>query len=211
MSNYVPQQDLYLGVTPAGCYYAVQENKDEPGRNFLHNILRQLETPHFNAKVACAYSGLKKKNALEFVHWLQDAGFIYGTDEPEDAPQDSLEILLPKKLKKLSDEGKAILAGSQGLYLGAAGFPHEVAEELAAVSANLSKVYTHHQSLLQGNLGYRQQAWGLVDSSGNSKVGFWPIHIGDDYFTLIIAGMPQLNQDSFKEIIWALSTRYDMR
>lgn len=210
MSNYIPQQDLYLGVTPAGCYYAAQDHKDEPGRHFLNNILRQLETPLFDLKVACQYSGLKKKNALEFVHWMQDAGFIYGTEEPEDAPQESLETFLPAKLKTLSDEGKVVLAGSQGLYLGAAGFPHEVAEELAALSANLSKVYQHHETLLRGNLGYRHQAWGIVDSSGNSEVGFWPIFIGDDYFTLIVAGMPQFNQNSYKEIIWALSTRYDM-
>ncbi|MCK5902534.1 MAG: hypothetical protein KAG28_05240 [Cocleimonas sp.] len=210
MSNYVPQQDLYLGVTPAGCYYAVQENKNEPGRNFLHNILRQLETPLFNIKVACAFSGLKKKNALEFVHWLQDAGFIYGTEDPEDAPQHSLEELLSEKLQSLSNEGKVVLAGSQGLYLGAAGFPHEVAEELAAMSASLTKVYQHHKSVLKGNLGYRQQALGLVDSSGNSEIGFWPVYIGDDFFTLIVAGMPQFNQNNFKEIIWALSTRYDM-
>ena len=108
----------------------------------------------------------------------------------------------------MSDEGKAILAESRGLYLGCAGFTHEAAEELAALSANLTTVYARHKELLHGNLGYRQRAWGLVDASGNSEVGFWPLYIGQNRFTLIIGGIPQFNQPGFKRLVWALEMRY---
>lgn len=208
MSEYILTENLYLGITPGGTYYAVQDKTDEPGRNFLHRLMQEAETPLFNVGVACELSGYKKKRALEFVHWLQEAGLILGLENSERAPHETLERLLPQLLRTMSDEGKAILAESRGLYLGNAGYTHEAAEELAALSANLTAVYTRHKELLQGNLGYRQRAWGLVDASGNSEVGFWPLYIGKNRFTLIIGGIPQFNQPGFKRLVWALEMRY---
>ena len=208
MSEYILTENLYLGITPGGTYYAVQDNAEEPGRAFLHRLLQEAQTPLFNVDVACELSGYKKKRALEFVHWMQEAGLILGLERTEQAPQETLERLLPQLLRTMSDEGKAILAESRGLYLGSAGFTHEAAEELAALSANLTTVYTRHKELLHGNLGYRQRAWGLVDASGNSEVGFWPIYIGQNRFTLIIGGVPQFNQAGFKRLVWALEMRY---
>ncbi len=208
MSEYILTENLHLGVTPAGTYYAVQDNAAEPGRLFLHRLFQEATTPLFTVEVACELSGYKKKRALEFVHWMQEAGMILGQEHSESAPEETLERLLPKLLRTLSDEGKAILAESRGLYLGSAGFTHEAAEELAALSANLTAVYARHKELLHGNLGYRQRAWGLVDASGNSEVGFWPLYIGQNRFTLIIGGIPQFNQPDFKRLVWALEMRY---
>lgn len=208
MSEYILTENLHLGVTPAGTYYAVQDNASEPGRLFLHRLFQEAVTPLFTVDVACELSGYKKKRALEFVHWMQEAGMILGQEQGEAAPEETLERLLPKLLRTLSDEGKAILAESRGLYLGSAGFTHEAAEELAALSANLTAVYARHKELLHGNLGYRQRAWGLVDASGNSEVGFWPLYIGQNRFTLIIGGIPQFNQPDFKRLVWALEMRY---
>ncbi|MDQ5768274.1 hypothetical protein [Thiothrix subterranea] len=208
MSEYILTENLHLGVTPAGTYYAVQDNAAESGRLFLHRLFQEAVTPLFTVDVACELSGYKKKRALEFVHWMQEAGMIVGQEQRESAPDETLERLLPKLLRTLSDEGKAILAESRGLYLGSAGFTHEAAEELAALSANLTAVYARHKELLHGNLGYRQRAWGLVDASGNSEVGFWPLYIGQNRFTLIIGGIPQFNQPHFKRLVWALEMRY---
>lgn len=208
MSEYILTENLYLGATLGGTYYAVQDNAEEPGRQFLHRLLQENTTPLFNVEVACELSGYKKKRALEFIHWMQEANLIQGLEQPETAPEETLERLLPLVLRTLSDEGKAILAESRGLYLGSAGFTHEAAEELAALSANLTAVYARHRELLRGNLGYRQRAWGLIDASGNSEVGFWPVYIGQNRFTLIIGGIPQFNQAGFKRLVWALEMRY---
>lgn len=208
MSEYVLSNNLYLNITPGGVYYATQDSSPDAGRGFLHNLLKEAETPLFDTDIACRLSGLKRKRALEFVHWLQEANLIIGTEQPEAAPEGSLERLLPELLRPLSDEGKVVLAESRGLYLGSAGFPHESAEELAALSSNLTAVYARHKELLQGNLGHQQKAWGLVDATGNSELGFWPVYIGENRFTLIVGGIPQFNQPSYKRLVWALSRRY---
>lgn len=208
MSDYTLSDDLYLGITPGGSYYAVQDDTPDAGRSFLHRLMQIPDTPKFSVDLACQLSGLKRKPALEFVHWMQEAGFIYGHNERETVSTDSIESILPELLKPLSDEGKVVLAEGRGLYLGAAGYPHEVAEELAALSANLTAAYARHKEVLKDNLGHRQKAWGLIDANGNSEIGFWPLYIGDTRFTLIIGGMPQLNQTAFKQLIWALEIRY---
>ncbi|HPE62054.1 MAG: hypothetical protein KDI15_06115 [Thiothrix sp.] len=208
MSEYIVTDNLYLGATPGGVFYAVQSDESEPGRQFIHKLLQEDDTPVFSEDVAARLSGLRKKRALELTHWLQEAGMIMGLEQQETAPRETLEQLLPRLLRPLSDEGRAILAESRGLYLGSAGFPHEAAEELAALSASLAGVYSRHRELLKGNLGYQQHAWGLIDTSGNSEIGFWPLYIGSSRFTLIIAGVPQLNQPVFRQLIWALERRY---
>lgn len=209
MSEYLLQEDLFLGVTPAGAYYTVQDKTIEPARAFLQRLMRLPETPAFNADVACEFTGHNQASALEFVHWLQDAGLIFGLERQEEALQERLEDILPGLLAPLSDVGKVVLSESQGLYLGVAGYPHEAAEELAAMSTELTHTYHRHKSLLQGNLRLKERAWGLIDGVGNSEIGFWPMHIGEETFTLIIEGMPQLNQPVLKQLIWALSIRYD--
>lgn len=211
MSEYVLQNDLYLGVSPAGSYYAVQDKADEVGRSFLQRLLQMPETPLFSNELASEYSNLDDKSALEFIHWLQTAGLVYGTETPEEAPQDRLEEILPDLLRPIADSEKVVVASGQGLYLGAAGFHHEAAEELAAMSTELIKTYDRHKALLSGNLRLKQRGWGLVDGTGSSEIGFWPLFIGNEVFTLIAEGMPQFNQTAFKQLIWALSIRYDNR
>ncbi|MCK5727320.1 MAG: hypothetical protein KAH22_10895 [Thiotrichaceae bacterium] len=209
MTEYVSQDNLYLGVTPTGSYYAVQDRDSEPARNFIQQLLQTPETPLFNQDLSALYSGLEGEDGLKFVHWMQKAGLIYGTEIQEAAPQDRLEDILPSLLKPLADTKKIALAESQGFYLGAIGFTHEASEELAAMSTELINNYDRHKALLSGNLHLKQRGWGLIDSLGNSEIGFWPIFIGNEVFTLIAEGMPQFNQEAFRQLIWALSIRYD--
>lgn len=209
MTEYVSQDNLHLGVTPIGSYYAVQDRDIEPARNFIQQLLQAPETPLFNQELSSLYSGLEGEDGLKFVHWMQTAGLVYGTEIQEEAPQDRLEDILPSLLEPLADSKKIALAESQGFYLGAIGFTHEAAEELAAMSTELINSYDRHKALLNGNLRLKQRGWGIIDSLGNAEIGFWPIFIGNEVFTLIAEGMPQFNQAAFRQLIWALSIRYD--
>jgi len=209
MSEYLLQDGLHLNVTPAGSYYAVQGNTHEAGRTFLRRLLQNPQSIQLNAKIASEYSGLDENSSLEFIHWMQNAGMVYGTETLEEAPQERLEDILPNLLEPIADSGKVVIAESQGFYLGAAGFTHEAAEELAAMSTELIKTYHRHKLLLSGNLRLKQRAWGIIDGTGSSEIGFWPLFIGDEVFTLIAEGMPQFNQAAFRQLIWGLSIRYD--
>ncbi len=208
MSTFELNEGLYINVTPRGAYYAVQDNASDSTRNILIKLLRAEETPPLTQDVAEDITGLEGEEALNVINRIQALGLISGQKEIEMAPEDNLEDILPELLGSLSDSEKVLLAEHSGLYIGASGFPHEAAEELAAISANLSEVYQRHKRLLQDNLRFNQHAWGLIDAAGNSEVGFWPLYIGYNQFTLVIHGMPQLNRPGFKHLIWSLTKRY---
>jgi len=209
MSRFELNKDLFINVTPRGAYYAVQDNVEDPIRDIIIKLLQLEETPPLSTETIADIVSLENEDdAFDFVKRMQSLGLISGQKKTETITEDNLEDILPELLGSLSDSKKVLLAEHSGLYLGASGFPHEAAEELAAISANLSEVYQRHKDLLQGNLRFNQHAWGLIDAAGNSEVGFWPLYIGYNQFTLVIHGMPQLNRPGFKHLIWSLVKRY---
>lgn len=208
MSLFTINEGLYINITPRGAYYAVQDNTEDVTRSLLIKLMKLEETPPFTTETLAELCDMDSEDASSLIHRMQKLGLVSGQQLVEQAPADNLENILPDLLASLSDSQKVLLAEHSGLYLGASGFPHEAAEELAAISASLSEVYQRHKGLLQGNLGFNQHAWGLIDAAGNSEVGFWPLYVGYNHFTLVIHGMPQLNRPAFKHLVWSLVKRY---
>jgi len=208
MSTFSLNDGLFISVTPRGIYYTTQDNTEDATRSILLKLLQYDETPSLSAATLSKLSSMKSEDTLNLLHNMQKLKLIAGHDKAESIPTGTLEDLLSELLQKLSESGKVLLAEKSGLYLGASGFPHEAAEELAAISASLSEVYQRHKGLLQGNLGFSQHAWGLIDAAGNSEVGFWPLYVGENQFTLVIDGTPQLNNPAFKQLVWLLVKRY---
>jgi len=208
MSQFTINSGLQISITPRGAYYAVQDSAEDVTRSILLKLLYKDTSVPLTSKTITEICEMEVEDASNLIHRMQTLGLISGQQEVEDAPARNLEDILPDLLGSLSDSKKVLLAEHSGLYLGASGFPHEAAEELAAISANLSEVYERHKGLLNGNLRFNQRAWGLIDAAGNSEVGFWPLYVGYNQFALVIHGMPQLNRPSFKRLVWLLIRRY---
>ena len=98
-----------------------------------------------------------------------------------------------------------VVAGWAGRDLAA--IEHHI-EELAALGGDIASVHERHSRLLHGNMRLRSDGWGMVNAAGCSEVGFWPLYFGDDYFILIVSGMPRFNQEAFTTLVWALGVRY---
>ncbi|MFI3188459.1 hypothetical protein BCS42_04680 [Crenothrix sp. D3] len=209
MSHYSLTEGLYLYLTPAGAYYAASSvDKDRP-RQFLKNILLLPQTPSLTLEVLRQLTGHDdEEKCLELLHHCQKLGWIQGISSGMAYPAGALENILPQLLSSISENGKVLLADQDGFYLVSSGFPHEVAEELSALSAEIATVHDRRSGLLRNNMGLGSNAWAVVDVFGNSHVGFWPLFIGDNRFVLAIAGVPHFNQPDFVSLIWALSIRY---
>ncbi len=208
MDQYTLTGEYYLHPTPAGAYYAASRPTRDPARNFLQRLLREPETPRLSVPLVQEWMSLNETDALEFIYRLQSSGFIQGLPMPVGVPPDSIEALLHPLLMQLSDEGNAILAEKNGLYLGTAGFAHETSEELAALAADLASVHERHARLLHNNMRLRTDGWGMVNASGYAEIGFWPLYIGSEYFVLIVGGLPRFNQSAFTTLVWSLGVRY---
>ena len=200
---------LFLYPTPAGAYYAVSAPDGDKPRRFLNRLLQQPRTPPLDlANLQTLTETEDAQKALELLLHCQKLGWVQGVDQALDAPQGALEELLPNLLAGISENGKVLLADEQGFYLACSGFPHEVAEELSALSAELATVHKRRSGLLVNNLGIFSHAWAIVDAHGNSQIGFWPMFVGVHRFVLAISGVPHFNHAEFVNLAWALITRY---
>ncbi len=211
MSMYRLTQDIYVAATPAGAYYSVCSEEETPSRRMMRILLSRAETPLVGPeRLQDLDFSDNEDGAMSLLYHAQALGWVEGLDAAQQAPAGKLEDTLPEFLAQLSGAGKALLADSQGFYICSEGFPHESAEELSALSADIASLQTRHDRLLQNNLGLGTSAWSLVDAAGNSQLGFWPIFVGDQRFVLVISGIPHLNKPALTKLVWCLSKRYGL-
>jgi hypothetical protein len=200
---------LFLYPTPAGAYYAISGLETDKPRRFLTRLLQQEQTPALTIEqLQLLMESDDEEKTLEQLLHCQKLGWVQGVDSAIRSPQGALEEILPDLLGKISENGKVLLADDQGFYLACSGFPHEVAEELSALSAELATVHKRRSGLLVNNLGIGSHAWAIVDAFGNSQIGFWPLFIGNHRFVLAISGVPHFNQAEFVTLVWSLIIRY---
>lgn len=201
--------ELYLLPTPAGAYYAVSSRDPEPPRRFLRMLMNEASSQKIDRSTLSEWTGIEDEQAaLQFLFRLQNLAWVEGFKEEQTNRSGALDAILPPLLEAVAGNGKAMLADAHGFYVASHGFPHEAAEELSALSADLASLHERHHGLLHGNLGVANRAWGLIDAAGNSQIGFWPIYAGTERFVLVVAGMPRFHQRAFTELIWGLYQRY---
>ena len=200
---------LYAHTTPAGAYYAVGNPNMDANRVTLVNVLRNSDQSPLGENQVTSWTGeTDLQSGLKVLFRLQRLGLIHGAETPVPAVTQRLEDVLPTLLGRLSDTGKAILADDNGFYLAASGFPHETAEELAALAGDLLSLQKRHSRLLKNNLNQGSEAWGLVDPAGRCDLGFWPLYLGKQTFVLIIGDTPRLQNQEFVTLVQALTRRY---
>lgn len=208
MDNYSLTQECYLYPTPAGAYYVVASSKQDMPRKFLLALMQLPETPQLTEALLITLSGLEGDAALQLLYQLQNLGLLQGLDAPKTVSHEPLEAVLPPKLKELSGSKKSLLADDQGFYIATYGFHHESAEELAGLAAELSRLQTRYAGLLVGNLNQQSTALGFINAAGQSDIGFWPVFVGEQRFTLVLSGVPHFNKNEIVELVWILVNRY---
>jgi hypothetical protein len=209
MASFTLARELYVHPTPSGTYYAVSATEPNPSRRMIQALLRKNASPRLTLEGLMSWADIEdEEQVLTLLYHAQGLGWVQGLRAPYECNSQPLEVQLPKLLKELTVQGKVLLADHQGFYLASSGFPHEVAEELSALSADLANLHARRSGLLVNNLGLASSAWAIVDAAGNGKIGFWPLFIGAQRFVLVISGVPQLNHPDFVNLIWVLSRRY---
>ncbi len=209
MSDYQLIAEQYVIPTPAGAYYAVSSDSKDLARQVLFGLMSGTTSQIVTIDLVQELTGLQsEQEMLELIYRMQKLGWIQSEEQEREGPVGMLEDILPELLSVLSGSGKALLADQQGFYLATHGFSHEAAEELSALSADIASLHQRHSGLLRNNLGIESSAWSVVDASGDSHLGCWPVFIGDQRFSLVLGGVPQMNQMALTDLVWTLTKRY---
>lgn len=201
-------QQKYILPTPAGAYYCIASADYEPSKLFLRQLMEETESKLFDEQLLKNHLLVDEKEQEDILFHMQKLKWIQGHDQPQQITLGTVDDIFPDILKQLSGEGKALLADDQGFYLASSGFKHEACEELSALSGDLSSLYVRHKGIINKNLNIKSSSFALVDASGYSQLGFWPIYIGELKFMLVISGVPHFNHSAFVDLIWSLHQRY---
>ena len=200
--------NTFVLPTPEGAYQCADRDGPENAKKVLQWMMSFSTSPKLDIEALSDHMKVTSQTVETLIRQMQTLNWLQALDTPLEVMSGKLEDTLPAMLEPLSNSGKTLLADSQGFYISSSGFPHETAEELSALSADLASLSERHKGLLKGNLNMNRPNWALADSSGFSQLGFWPLQIGDELFSLIISGLPRFDHHNFLNLIWALHIRY---
>jgi len=200
---------LYLQPTPAGAYYAVGSPELTPERHLLLALMSMPVSRRATAGDLVRWTGSDgEQAAYAAVYRAQEHGWIEGFRHPQGPPTGPLAPVAAAALLLLSSTGHGLLADAQGFCIASEGFDAAASDFLAAVSADIASMHERHSAYLADASGTATGAWALVDMAGNSRVGFWPLFVGDHRFVLALGGLPALNHPVLVELVWSLTVRY---
>ena len=200
---------LYILPTPAGAYFAISSPEDTRVRRLLLALLRHRSSPHVDAEFLCRCLGSDdEQDALEVLHRAQSLAWIEGYTESRDLPALGVGQELHQLLPRLSSVGKGLIIDWNGLSLARCGIDEAAADTLAALGADLVGVQERHSERMAQHLGQASHGWAAVDAYGSSRIGAWPLYIGEKRMLLMLLGEPRLNDPSFLALVWLLIENY---
>lgn len=209
MSNYQLIDTYYMLPTPAGAFHAVTATEIGPAERLLINLLQQPVSTRIDLPTLCSLIDIPdEQEALKVLFNAQSSLWLQGFGSPQGIPGIGIGSKLADLVEKLSDLGKGLLVDDNGFPLVRAGLDEETTDTLAALSADLATVQLRHARRLHTNLGMSMQGWAAVNSLGASRVGVWPLLIGNQTFLMVLLGEPKLNQSAFITLVWILMNRY---
>lgn len=199
----------FLSVTSYGALQAVSKHEVSPMRRVLTRLLAKKVSTELTDIAVSELTGLADLDeGLAVMYQLQSTAMVQASGRPRSVPLDPLAMVLPELLAPLSTEGKVVLADELGMKLAATGFDSNTAANLAVLSADIAALHTRHEATLSSILNPDGGNWGVVDVAGASRLGIWPMFIGNQRFAITLTGRPRLNQPAFADLVWVLSTRY---
>ena len=200
---------FFLQPTPAGAYYAVASSEPNPERDLLLHLMGGAMSHRATGTELVRWTGqATEQDAYALVFRAQERGWIEGFRQPTGPPPGPLEPIASACLQLLSSTGSGLLSDAQGSCIASQGFDVSCGEFLAAVSSDIASMHERHARSLAVVSGTFTGAWALVDMAGNSRVGFWPLFVGDRRFVLALGGLPALNHPALVDLVWALNMRY---
>lgn len=207
--QYALAGELFVLPTPAGAYHAVSSPDDSRVRRLLLALLRHRSSPRIDLGFLRESLDMdSEQEALEVLHRAQSLAWIEGYDKARDVPELGVGQELHQLLPRLSSVGKGLIVDWNGLSLASCGIDDATADTLAALAADLIGVQERHAHRMETHLGQSSHGWAAVDAYGSSRIGAWPLYVGDKRMLLVLLGEPRLNDASFLAMVWLLIENY---
>lgn len=200
-------EQLYFEVTPTGAYYATMSQEPDAQRALLLQLLSSDTAVPYLPALLTKLTGLEADAARDLLKQMQADSMIKLSNRPPKMITGTLEQILPDLIDPLGD-GKVLLSDEQGFCLAHQGFTSDEADAVSGLAADLLMLQERHERLINSHLGLWASSWALVNSVGQSDLGFWAMYIGREKFLLVVEGVPFLNRQPFVDLSSVLIRRY---
>lgn len=197
-----------------GAYYLAQDNAKSWQKNVLRKLFSLEKSPELNSNTLKNIFEIEVNNKEDRdylknkIKEFQKLQLLQLVDSVVIAPQGDIEKNLIDLIQIFSKQGNVLLSDSHGFCIANHGFSEDMSEEISALSADIAIMHKRRATDINEKLGLNSQAWSIVDSSGKSCLGFWPLNIDDEVFVLTIEGTPVFNQPATVSLVWMLYLRY---
>ena len=204
----------YLVPTPKGAYYLTQDSVESWQKEVLKNLFSLPCSPQVNnqslQELFNIHIRTKEDQILlhNKVSEFQKLKYLKIVDNPIEAPTENFENNLNHLFKELLKDNKIILSDSHGFCIANNGFPAEMGDEISVLSADIAIMHKRRAIEINKKLGLRSQAWSIVDETGTSCLGFWPLIINQETFVITIEGIPFFDKPSIVSLVWILYLHY---
>jgi hypothetical protein len=202
------KQPKYIYPTPAGAYYLTQDNSSSWQKEVLKKLFSMPSTPELNHDTLIKLFDCDESQLNNKIEECKALKLIQVIDQPLHVPEGDLVNNLSQLLSVFSNKKNVLLSDSLGFCITHTGFADEMVEEISVLSADIAIMHKRRALEINKELGLKSQAWSIVDASGNSCLGFWPINIEEEVFVLAIEGVPFFNQPAMVSLVWMLYLRY---
>ncbi len=203
------QNKKYLYSTPAGAFYLAQDNAENWRKEVLQKLFLNKSSIELTSEnLSSLFETNDKEDLALKIEKCKKQHLIQVVDTKIEIPSGDFEHNLNNIIRVFSHNETALLSDSLGLCIANYGFPIEMLEEISVLSADIAIMHKRRALNINKKLGLNSQAWSIVDPSGNSNLGFWPINIGKEVFVLVIEGAPFFNQPAMVTLVWMLYLRF---
>ncbi len=201
--------DKHLFPTASGAYYAACQPDRTPVALWFTEMLRNPHTSKMSlTKIKATMHIQSQAECASLLEDIIAVGWLEEHDHKLYAPEGKISEIAPNLLAALSSTGRGLLVDDQGFCLVSVGFDADDIDELAAMSVRFGALIHQYRATLKRQTTVSTESWGLIDVAGHNQIGVWPIFLNKRRFSLVLQGIPQLNDPSFTQLIWALYSRY---
>ena len=149
------------------------------------------------------------KEALSTFEDMRSLGLIKGSDSPSALLDSATDVALNECIGELTDEA-CMLANDQGFHLANVGFEKELADELAALAAELHSFHVKRvQRLVEKGLA-GSNTWTIPGQDAPSSLTFRPLHTDHQSFILINKGIAKFNNKGLLNLARLLMNKYNL-
>jgi len=200
----------YLVVTTMGAYvFATTNSLGTDEEKILRWLLSLPESPPVSKQIVLSMEAdLGVEDIMPILQHLLGKKLLAQERQPHRRSTEPMQDALPRLLHSLSETGKAMISGTDGLCIASIGFDIDRSHALSAMASKLVDSLYHANCDVFELLDMQYGLLCLYDMAARSLFTFFPLEFGPNRLVVVTQGKALFSGNTFRDFVWVLWGRY---